>query len=249
MIAQVQLKNKIVSIHLNQGINISNDLKTENSVRAWYVDYLKISPVKNNDFIGEVKQGAPVNFKNVFFNPHAHGTHTECYGHITKENVFLPDVFKGGFFESELITVKPELIGEDSVIDESVIKEKLKNITLVDCLIIRTLPNKKTKKEYNFSDTNPPYISKKAMQLIVERGVKHLIIDLPSVDKEQDDGKLVAHREFWNFDGDIRKNATITELVYIPDTLEDGAYLTSITFPKFFNDACPSSIILYKPLN
>ena len=36
------------------------------------------------DWVASVQEGASVNFNNIAFNPHAHGTHTECVGHITK---------------------------------------------------------------------------------------------------------------------------------------------------------------------
>ncbi len=45
--------------------------------------------------------------------------------------------------------------------------------------------------------------------------MKHLLIDLPSVDKENDQGKLLAHKAFWDYNGEQRMDATITEFVYI----------------------------------
>jgi hypothetical protein len=37
-----------------------------------------------------------------------------------------------------------------------------------------------------------------------ESGIQHLLIDLPSVDKEKDEGKLLAHKAFWNVT-DVKK--------------------------------------------
>ncbi|MFN5373708.1 MAG: cyclase family protein, partial [Flavobacteriia bacterium] len=48
--------------------------------RAWYVDAPRMEPVRANGFIGSVAEGGAVNFRDVFFNPHGHGTHTESYG-------------------------------------------------------------------------------------------------------------------------------------------------------------------------
>ena len=77
-------------------------------------------------------------------------------------------------------------------------------------------------------------------------GVKHLLIDLPSVDKEKDDGALLAHKAFWNIPKAPRLDATITEFIYVPDTIEDGTYLLNLMIAPFHNDATPSKPILYK---
>jgi kynurenine formamidase len=46
-----------------------------------------------------------------------------------------------------------------------------------------------------YSNTNPPYLEEDAARFIRESGIKHSI-DLPSVDKENDE--VVAHKAFWN---------------------------------------------------
>ena len=48
----------------------------EGNLRAWYVDPPVFEPVRANGFIGSVAEGGAVNFRNIFFNPHGHGTHT-----------------------------------------------------------------------------------------------------------------------------------------------------------------------------
>ena len=61
-----------------------------------------------------------------------------------------------------------------------------------------------------------------------EKGVKHLLIDLPSVDKEKDEGKLLSHHAFWNTSGKVRLDATITEFIYVPNTIKDGLYFLNL---------------------
>jgi hypothetical protein len=67
-----------------------------------------------------------------------------------------------------------------------------------------------------------------------ESGIQHLLIDLPSVDKEKDEGKLLAHKAFWNVTDvndlnlDARLEATITEMIYVPDNVADGSYLLNL---------------------
>ena len=81
-----------------------------------------------------------------------------------------------------------------------------------------------------------------------ESGIKHILIDLPSVDKEKDNGALLAHKAFWDFNGDQRLDATITEFIYVPDTVEDGLYMIDLQVAPLENDAAPSRPILYKIL-
>ena len=98
----------------------------------------------------------------------------------------------------------------------------------------------------DYSNTNPPYLSEAAAQFLVAKNILHLLIDLPSVDREKDEGKLIAHKTFWNVDGSIRYNATITELVYVEDAIKDGSYLLNLQVAPFENDAAPSRPILFR---
>ena len=69
---------------------------------------------------------------------------------------------------------------------------------------------------------------------------------MPSVDKEKDNGQLLAHKAFWDVNGNIRKEATITEFIYVPNKVEDGSYILNLQIAPFENDATPSKPILYK---
>ena len=76
--------------------------------------------------------------------------------------------------------------------------------------------------------------------------VKHLLIDLPSIDKEKDEGALLAHKAFWNYPVTPRLDAFITELIYVPNEIKDGLYLLNIQIAPFETDAAPSRPILFK---
>ena len=123
------------------------------------------------------------------------------------------------------------------------------NNNQIDALIIRTIPNEINKRKKNYSHTNPPYFLKEAMDYIVNQGVRHLLVDVPSVDKEKDGGQLVAHKSFWKFPDDIRHGCTITELIYVPKIIEDGMYLLNLQCVPFENDASPSRPLLFKLKN
>ena len=239
-------------VDLSKPIDISIPLtNTDANPIAWYLEKPEIKPVFFGEWTGSVKDGASTNFNNIFFNPHAHGTHTECLGHITKEFYSINQCLKQFFFLAELISVQPETQGEDLVIAKNQLENLLKGKT-PEALIIRTLPNLENKKHKNYSNTNPPYLSEEAAIFIHESGIQHLLIDLPSVDKEHDEGKLLAHKAFWNvqdvvhLNADARLHCTITEMIFVEDEVRDGDYLLNLQIASFENDASPSKPVLYK---
>tara|TARA_B100000795_G_scaffold176594_1_gene133458 strand:+ start:2565 stop:3311 length:747 start_codon:yes stop_codon:yes gene_type:complete len=246
MLATIKSNNTTYTIDLLKPLDISIVLTdTSSNPLAWYIEKPKISPVQLGDWVGKVSQGAAVNFNNISFNPHAHGTHTECLGHITNAFYSINDAVSTFFFIAEIITITPTLIGEDHVLSLEDISRKLNN-TKAQAVIIRTLPNTGDKTSRKYSNTNWPYLDDKAAAFLRDLGVQHLLIDLPSVDKEKDDGALLAHKAFWNIPKAPRKEATITEFIYVPDTIKDGPYVLNLQVAPFENDAAPSRPVLYK---
>ena len=246
MKATFKIGDDLHSVDLDKPIDISIPLQaTTSNPLAWYIDKPKITPVQLDGWVGKVSEGGAVNFNNIFFNPHAHGTHTECVGHISEDFHSVNKALKTFFFTAELISVTPENYKNDLVISLAQIKKLLKGKN-PQAVVIRTLPNTSQKKSRKYSNTNWPYLHEKAAKYLREIGVVHLLIDLPSVDKEKDDGKLVAHRAFWNYPDNTRAAATITEFIYVPNTVKDGAYLLNLQIASFCNDASPSKPILYR---
>ncbi len=246
MIAIIQYNSKKHQIDLTKPLDISIPLKaSKHNVNAWYLDEPKIEPVRVEDWVASVKEGASINFNNIHFNPHAHGTHTECFGHITEEFHSINKNLKQFFFLAEVITVAPEKLNDDFVISKKQLQFALGNKKR-DAIIIRTIPNTNEKLSKQYSNTNPPYLLEAASIYLREKGIKHLLIDLPSVDKEKDGGRLLAHNAFWNTQGKIRRDATITEFIFVPNAVKDGTYFLNIQIAPFENDATPSKPILYK---
>ncbi|MEX1191290.1 MAG: cyclase family protein [Brumimicrobium sp.] len=236
-------------IDLTKGIDISIPLTDDDSnPRAWYVDLPKFEPVRTDDWIGVVKEGGNVNFRNIYFNPHGHGTHTECLGHITETVYSVNKTLQHYFFEAVVISVTPKQVPSKDGIDEVITADQLeilKKYSNLDALIIRTLPNDSFKKSKNYSATNPPYVSVDCLPLINELGIKHLLIDLPSVDKELDNGVLAFHHGFWGVPDNQRFDRTITEFIYVPDMVMDGEYFLNLQVAPFENDAAPSRPVLF----
>lgn len=251
MIITIEYNNTLYRANLSDPIDISLPLtaKGHNPV-AWYLGQPVIEPVKTADWTGKVSEGSSTNFNNIFFNPHGHGTHTECLGHITKEFFSINKALTTFFFMAELVSIQPETHGEDKIITKEQVQHALRG-KKPEAIVLRTLPNDEEKKSKDYSHSNPPYLEEAAAVFIKEAGIKHLLIDLPSVDKEKDEGKLLAHKAFWNvknvnnLNSDARYDATITEMVFVPDTVKDGSYLLNLQIASFENDATPSKPVLY----
>ncbi|MBT8237848.1 MAG: cyclase family protein [Croceitalea sp.] len=248
MIASIHYNSRKYKIDLSKPLDISIALRGDSkNVNAWYIDPPKIGPHIDGDFIGSVSHGASTNFNDIWFNPHAHVTHTECVGHITKEFHSVNKQLKQFFALAEVVTVAPEKEGDDFVISKKQLKFNLGNKKR-DALVIRTLPNLKDKKRAQYSNTNPPYVTQEAARYLNTKGIMHLLIDLPSVDREYDNGALLAHKAFWGVGAKLRKNATITEFIYVGNSILDGTYFLDIQVAPIENDASPSRPVLYQIL-
>jgi kynurenine formamidase len=246
MEAIINHNSKKYKVDFSKPLDISMPLTSnENATRAWYANAISIEPVRMGTWVGSVKEGNSVNFKNIFFNPHAHGTHTECVGHISADEESINATLTTFMFFAELISVEPEKINGDSLITKEQLMHCFDNKKNVEALIIRTKPNGNEKLHINYSNTNPTYIDKTAIEYLNEKGIKHLLIDLPSVDREKDDGVLAAHKAFWQFPHNTQHSKTITEMIYAAVNIQDGLYLLNLQIAPFENDASPSKPILY----
>ena len=248
MIIQTTYNGQNYQCDLSNPLDISIPV---GQVKCFHATDFKISPYKAGEFVGAVKAGAPVNFFDVQMNPHGNGTHTECLGHITVQQESINEQLQQFHFMTQLVSVP---ISKQESGDQVITKETLQAncpTLLPEAIVIRTLPNHESKRRTDYSGTNPPYMDIQAMEFLVQSGIKHLLLDLPSVDREEDEGKLVAHHCFWNVVNKVAKdetrmNCTITELIYVPDSIPDGLYLLNIQIPSLPLDAAPSKPILYQ---
>jgi len=219
-------------------------------------------PVHTGSLVGDTRQGGRVNFERYTFIPHCNGTHTECVGHITNERISVRECLQDVIIPAYLISVEPLKIAEtgDLEITRRSAETALAEIgaaatgTGPKALIVRTLPNDDRKLTAEYGEQNiPPYFSPDAVRLIVDSGFKHLLCDLPSIDRIYDDGKLINHRIFWNVEeGSFETNqatriySTITELIYVPNEIEDGEYLLNLQIAPFDSDCAPSRPVLFR---
>ena len=235
-------------IDTNRPLDISLGL-TNNPAnpRAWYVDPPTFEPVRTEHYTGSVAEGGSVNFRDIYFNPHGHGTHTECLGHITEEIFSVNEKLKEYFFEAQVISVQPEMRMNGTDQDRVITLEQMKAIEIrKEALVLRTLPNSNNKRSFNYSDTNPAYLDDEIASYLIAQGVKHFLLGLPSVDRESDEGKLAFHHKFWEVPENPNHERTITELIFVPDSIADGDYILNLQVAPFENDASPSRPVLYE---
>lgn len=231
---------------LSQPIDLSlvlcNGLDNPNCFWAPPVEF---SPVVAGDFVGSTERGGPVNFFNIRLNPHGNGTHTECVGHIARERYVLHACLREHHFLAKVVSLYPRPTDNG---DRVIFRDQMEEVFRAGeakAFVLRTLPNDDLKKTRNYSGTNPPYLHHEAVAFLVECGVQHLLLDLPSVDREEDGGQLRAHRAFWQYPHAVRKQCTITEMIFVPDAVKDGYYLLNLQTTSLDLDASPSKPVLY----
>lgn len=233
-------------VDLNRPLDISIPLREgPENVNCFYAPFVEMEPVRAGSFVGSTALGGPVNFFNVRLNPHGNGTHTECVGHIARESFSLNKCLTKFHFIAKLHSVLPQRLPDG---DRVITRAQLEGALVpgeAEAFIIRTLPNTGDKYLRHYSGTNPPYMAAEAMDWLVEQGVEHLLIDLPSVDREEDGGALAAHHVFWQYPEATREGATISELIFVNNLIVDGLYLLNIQVTSLELDASPSKPVLY----
>jgi len=248
MQAIIEHRQKKYAVNLLQPIDISIPLRSgTHNPNAFGIQQPQFEPFRAGGFVGSVALGGSVNCENLFINAHGNGTHTECVGHISQERITINECLRQYYALAQLITVAPSTSGTDHIVTLENVKSRF--IASHEALIIRTTPNTHAKLEQVYSGNNPPYLEAALCEWLREQGIKHLLIDLPSVDAEEDGGALAAHHAFWNYPKAPRMDATITEMAYIPDEIEDGTYLLNLQIASIESDASPSKPVLYKILN
>ena len=95
------------------------------------------------------------------------------------------------------------------------------NSPFIRGLIIRTLPNDNSKSNRDYNLNPHPFLSNDAVKFLKDIGVQHILVDTPSIDRCNDNGKLGNHHIFFKDKNRTANSNTITELVYIPNKYKD----------------------------
>jgi arylformamidase len=232
--ARISVGSREVTVDLARPISLAIDLDfSEQQPRHFGAPLASSRPFAVPGFSGSVEHGASCNCDAITLIPHCNGTHTECVGHLTREPLDAHHVTPMGVLPAFLVSIEAvaaEVAGEDTepipqsrdlLITRRAIEKAWPVAAPFEprALVIRTLPNRAAKRYQDYSDKTPPYLSREAAEFLIERGIEHLVVDLPSIDRSHDEGRLTAHRIFFGLAREAvalaqatRARSTITEL-------------------------------------
>ncbi len=225
------------------------------------------APLAIGGFVGDTTQGGSCNVAELRLVPHCNGTHTESVGHIVREAMPIAACLTRTLFPARLITVTPcaadatqdrytpATESDDWLITRDALEFALRDLESdqIQALAVRTLPNDESKKNRRYGDScRPPFFSLEAMHTLIDRGIEHVLVDIPSLDKMHDEGRLTDHHLFWNIPAEghaltpeTKIFKTITEMIFVPNEVRDGCYLLDLQLPAFMSDAAPSRPVIY----
>lgn len=236
--------------------------------RAFSLPPASSHAVVGGGFVGDVRRGGSCNCETHSLTPHADGTHTEGPGHLLAERV--PVTAPAPICLAVVVRVQPRLLGDsvddvsgnhrhdDRVVDRALIEDALARVGAivnvsgldVSAIVIATESGDVTRAA-RFSGTNPTYLTVDAALFIRERGFMHLLVDLPSIDREDDGGLLAAHRAFFDLPTGLGAVAptsilprTVTELCVVDDDIVEGPWALFLQVAPIEADAAPSRPLL-----
>ena len=218
-------------------------------------------------FVGDTRRGGSCNFETYTLTPHCNGTHTEGAGHLTHARLSLHATPPPPLIPATLITLVPEeavhspdtydppIRATDLFLTRRALQEALQeaDTEFLAALVIRTLPNDATRISRDYGVQTPPFFSLEAMAYLRSLNIQHLLVDLPSVDRLFDEGKLANHHCFWDLppgshsvQEDGPSPRTITEMIYVDNAVPDGPYVLNLQVPRLITDAVPSRPLLFR---
>ncbi|PIR23319.1 MAG: hypothetical protein COV44_03300 [Deltaproteobacteria bacterium CG11_big_fil_rev_8_21_14_0_20_45_16] len=249
------------AIHIGVPISFEEDRPA-----AFGVPNSSRKKISNDSFVGDTSKGGSCNVEEIYFIPHCHGTHTESIGHLVNNAITISELsFQLQFLKTCVISIPvvearkskehytSNSSGNDLWLTAEAIQKSWENLDHLfppEALVIRSLPNPANKPLSQ--NSNAAYFTEEAMRWLINRDIEHLVVDIPSIDRMEDGGKLINHRAFWNLlpdqktiNKDSWRTKTLTEFAYIPDRAKDGCYIMNINPIDWHLDAVPSSPILF----
>ncbi|MCB2205658.1 cyclase family protein [bacterium] len=263
----VHFGNESFAVFMDRATPISIPLRFDGpQPNSYDVPHATSRAYEDGGFIGDTRRGGGCNFETVQLTPHCNGTHTECVGHISDARLSVEELVPPGLLPATLISVTPEqaLFSSDSyfllkeeddfIITAHALRSALAHADphFLEALVIRTLPNDASKCSRRYTEKPPPFLSIEAVHTLNAFGIEHLLVDIPSLDRAMDEGRLSAHHLFWDVpqgshevDPASPSRRSITEMIFVPDTVKDGKYMLDLQIAPFVSDAAPSRPVLF----
>ena len=241
-------------IRLSSRINLN-----DNSINLYGVAPASGEPLHYGSSVASVSKGGPCNATRINLVPHCHGTHTECIGHILAGECHVADLQFEPFMAATLIRVRLQLIEnvkdgynssaqkKDLVITRAAIDDAL---ALMKSDYLQALVISTNAPDWLPEGESAPYFTHQAMERIAALGVRHLLVDIPSIDRPHDGGRMDNHRVFWGVGygstvEPARADCSVTEMIQVPQDLPSGHYFLSIHLPDISGEALPSMPVLF----
>src|SRR5436190_4174807 len=216
MIAELNIGGQKIRAALDRGVSLAIAVDfAGGGPRHFGAAAPSSTPYASGKFTGSVATGASANCSTITLTPHCQMTHTESVAHLTRESGDAWRVVPRGLMPAVVVSVIPEPARESNestdpqpwATDELITKRRLRaawpmtrpstNPMEPVAAIVRTLPNDPGKRTRDYTDLVPPYLTREAVEWLVEKRIEHLVLDLPSVDRTHDEGHLVGHRIFF----------------------------------------------------
>ncbi len=222
-------------------------------------------------FSGEVRRGASCNCATIELTPHCNGTHTESVAHLVDEPLDVCDLVPLGLMPALVISAEPvdaRMTDEDSDPAPQPGDRLLTRAALLAgwpatlpfaprALVLRSAARADAGDDDPGvdpgGDASAPYLSRQLVGELVARGIEHLVVDLPSIDRGRDGGRLCGHRLFFGLPPGstrlaeaARRGCTVTEYARIPAALADGPCALQLTLPRLAGDAVPSRPLAFR---
>jgi len=258
MIGRLDCHGLQLAVDFARGRSIAMPLDPHGAQPAFFTTRpANARPLQVGDFIGDMRRGGSCNAETVEFTPHCHGTHTECLGHVTRECQVVQETIYAAPVLARLVSLRPgpgSNRGDPPRFSRAALEAVLADLRVppVEALVVRTLPNDPARMVRAYLDApDYPIFGPQAMDWLSAQPLKHLLVDMPSLDIPRDEGKLANYRAWWGLDGRPAPpgfdpgRRSVTEMVFVPDELADGLYWLHLELAPLVGEATPSRPMLY----
>lgn len=249
---------ELKTFNLSEPLSISRWISTSQQSNAFYLPEVISKPFSyKNAFIGDVLQGGSCNVDVLSFCPH-NLTHIECSSHVldqtVSESVSIAEIPKNHLQGLVYIIDLRPIVRDSKLILKEHLKNELAKINLPVTAIALKTSASDLEQNFDFSGKDFLALSKEAAEEISnfsfqDTKITTLILDLPSTDSENDGGKLLAHRAFFEIpESGITFNDTkkkvIVELAHFSQIVQNYYYFI-MTPSKIKTNAIITDILFY----